>query len=146
MCRSRPLCGCLELNEMAMLIRRLLVFILCCWLPIPALAAMAFECHLVKTAPAVHHGSGTEATDAGNHSGCGGDAAAVSRISDSGVGPDSGSDTCDHCQVSCHTVQLVIFFSPLNTLPLASQVLSAYALPLPEVVFPDSPQRPPQAA
>lgn len=135
--------------------RRLMVLLLCCWLPVQALAAMALECHLVAASSSAHHEPAPQAQAVDEHSGCGG-AKTTDLIADNPVANSSivnspiadGADNlsaCEHCQTSCHTSYwFVTFFAAESAIPIA-QAPSLYALPLPQIVFIDSPQRPPQA-
>lgn len=131
------------------LARRIVTLFLCCWLPLPAIAAVTLECHSlralheVETLPQKQLSSADQSGAKAHHSGCSGQPVEV----DETAGTDTEQhDTCSHCQVSCHSAQLLFPASGLNPAQPESPGLPGYIPAHPRWVFLSNPQRPPQAA
>lgn len=102
---------------------------------------MALECHLVEASSSTRHELSPLTPAAGEHSGCGGNKTAGVETADVA----DSLPACEHCQTSCHTSHWFVTFSGAESIAPVAQMPSFYALPLPQSVFIDSPQRPPQA-
>lgn len=123
--------------------RRVITFLLCCWLPLPGLALATVQCHLLDSAMAKHAPATSQSTQENElaesqseHTGCG---TAVS------TAPAEAQTPCNHCQMACHHLQLLLISNHFTHLIPEPHAAPDYAIPLPQVVFLNSPQRPPQA-
>jgi hypothetical protein len=131
-----------RLPAMNIFTRRVITLLLCCWLPLPGLALATVECHLLDSAMA-NHGTlkNSQAKEhsapEGEHSGCG-----TADLST----PAEAQTPCNHCQMACHNTQLLLIPTNVFNLVLEPHQAPEYALPLPQIVFINNPQRPPQAS
>lgn len=136
--------------------RRLLVALLCLWLPLQAAAGTWLPCHELDGASEAV----TQQDESGAHRGCKGHQAenetlnplnylpstALVELTDLTDDTGTGDTMCYHCQVSCHFSSAILFPGNLQ-LPLLS--LPEYLTP-PNPAFNsallDNPQRPPRIA
>lgn len=116
----------------------LLVALLCLWLPLQAAAGLWLPCHWLDRASEVS--AQQQATDI--HQGCG----VTEQTEDSRPSGSDSTDTCYHCQVSCHFGSAVLLPDSLPALTALPTRYTHFPTPPWYSVLLDNPHRPPRFA
>jgi hypothetical protein len=121
-------------------LKKLLILLLCLWLPAPVGIASLLPCHMANKSDHVQ-------LKPVEHSGC--DSHQKMKLAEKPqikVQDSASQATCDHCQTTCQPAQGLVVALVVSRALLVHPAHIPYVSPLHSFPFLEQPQRPPQAA